>query len=173
MFTPTAPLSGEGLFFIILAVISRVKGTGSPCIVWPQPPKKETQGKERNDFLCSLPPFSCVLLTIPRSGRNSSSRKEHCGKSMSSGVRRPGFNTLLLPLGAPRGSTSALGAPVSFQTGPVTSTQCRCKDLVRKQCLVQSGALFFFVLATVVVPTICVWFTDDKTVFQSSCSHSC
>lgn len=133
MFTPTAPLSGEGLFFIILSVTSRVKGTGFPCIVWPQPPKKATKGKERNDFLCSLPLFSCVLLTIPRSGRSSSSSsKEHCGKSMSNWVRRAEFNTLLPLLRAPRGSTSALGAPVSFQTGPVTSSQCHCKDLVRK-----------------------------------------
>lgn len=149
MFTPTAPLSGEGLFFIILFVTSRVKGTGSPCIVWlvwPQPPKKETKGKERNDFLCRLPLFSCVLLTIPRSGRNSSSRKEHCGKSMSNWVRRAVFNTLLLPLGSPRGSTSALGAPVCFQTGPVTSTQCDCKDLVRKRVPGAKRSSFFFSL---------------------------
>lgn len=34
------------------------------------------------------------------------------------------------------------------------------------------GALFLFVLTTIVVPGTCVWFTDYKTVFQSICSYS-
>lgn len=136
---------------------------GSPPIVWSQPPSQKDKRKTAERFFMQP---SAFLVLVPyhsqilqKQQRHGALWEKHEQLSQAGWVQCPAP-----PSGNPQGALQP--GERAFNTDQVTSTVPCCKDLVRENMPGSNGSSFG--LTTVVIPAICVWFTDYKTVSQST-----